>query len=330
VDFVEWASTGTGFSLKDILSMIGIYENKFRNWAKRYGKVNSHNGKIPRDFWIQDWEREAIIEFHSCHPLEGYRRLAYMMNDAGVVAVAPSTVYRVLKSAGLIGKSLGKPSKKGTGFHQPSAPHHHWHIDVAYINIGGTFYYLCMVLDGYSRYLVAWDLKPQMTEKDIEYIIEKGRERFPGTSPRIISDNGPQFISRDFKEYIRICSMTHVRTSPFYPQSNGKLEALNKTAKREVIRPSNPRTLAEARAQIDRWVNYYNETRLHSSIDYVTPWDKLQGREAEILRMRDERLEAARAKRVSAKTTQKEDHIEVGEKFAIPENERGTSIMLQN
>jgi len=61
-----------------------------------------------------------------------------------------------------------------------------------------------------------------MTEADIEIILERAKERYPGVKPRIISDNGPQFIAKDFKEFIRISGMTHVRTSPYYPQSNGK------------------------------------------------------------------------------------------------------------
>ena len=78
-------------------------------------------------------------------------------------------------------------------------------------------------MDGFSRYIINWDIREQMTERDIEVILEQAREKFPDQTPRIISDNGPQFIARDFKEYIRICGMTHVRTSPYYPQSNGKM-----------------------------------------------------------------------------------------------------------
>ncbi len=97
-------------------------------------------------------------------------------------------------------------------------------MDISYVNLAGTFYYLCSVLDGYSRYLVHWELRESMKEAEVEIILERARERFPQARPRIISDNGPQFIARDFKEFIRICGMTHVRTSPFYPQSNGKIE----------------------------------------------------------------------------------------------------------
>ena len=77
------------------------------------------------------------------------------------------------------------------------------------------------MLDGYSRFIVHWDLRESMTEADIEIILQGAKEKHPGVKPRIISDNGPQFIARDFKEFIRISGMTHVRTSPYYPQSNG-------------------------------------------------------------------------------------------------------------
>jgi putative transposase len=105
-------------------------------------------------------------------------------------------------------------------------------------------------VDGYSRFLVHWDLRESMTEAAIEVILERAKEKYPQAKPRIISDNGPQFIARDFKEFIRISGMTHVRTSPFYPQSNGKLERWHKTLKSECIRPLTPLTLEDARRLI--------------------------------------------------------------------------------
>jgi len=202
--------------------------------------VNEHNGWVPRDFWLEDWEKQAIIGFHLKNPLEGYRRLTFMMIDADIVAVSPTSVWRVLGQAGLLSKWNGKPSKKGTGFEQPLAAHQHWHIDVSYINISGTFYYLCSILDGCSRYIVNWDLRESMTEADIEIILERAKELHSEARPRIISDNGPQFIAKDFKEFIRVSGMTHVSTSPYYPQSNGKIERWHKSLKGECIRPGTP------------------------------------------------------------------------------------------
>lgn len=219
------------------------------------------------------------------------------MLDADIVAVSPSSVWRVLSRAGLLRKWNGKKSLKGTGFEQPPEPHQHWHIDVSYINVSGTFYYLCSVLDGYSRAIVEWDLREAMRETDVEIILEAAKEKYPRARPRVISDNGPQFIARDFKEFIRISGMTHVRTSPYYPQSNGKLERWHKSLKGECLRPGVPLTLADARRLIGSYVEHYNTVRLHSAIGFVTPQDMLAGRQSEIHEARDRKLEQARQQR---------------------------------
>jgi len=271
-----------------------VSKGKYYAWCKRYGKANEHNGKIPRDNWLEDREKQAIIEYHQRFPLEGYRRLTFMMLDADVVAVSPSSVYRVLHGAGLLDRWSRRPSRKGTGFNQPSAPHHHWHVDIAYLNVSGTFYYLCSILEGYSRKVLHWEIRESMREDDVEIIVQRAHEAFPDARPRVISDNGPQFIARDFKEFIRISGMTHVRTAPYYPQSNGKIERWHKTLKETTIRPKAPATLEEARRVVAEFVEHYNTVRLHSAIGYVTPADKLAGREREIWLERDRKLETAR------------------------------------
>jgi len=233
------------------------------DWQERYGQVNEHNAWIPRDLWLEGWEKKAILDFYREHPLEGYRRLTFMMLDAGVVAVSPSSVYRVLKEAGVLRRWNVKPSRKGKGFQQPLRPHEHWHVDPTYIPICGTYYHLCPVLDGCSRYVVQWDIGLRMTEADVEIILQRARERFPGAHPRVISDNGPQFVAKDFKEFIRLSGMTHVKTSPYYPQSNGKVERWQKTLKGESLRPRTPLSLEDARRVVTEFVRHYNEVRLH-------------------------------------------------------------------
>jgi putative transposase len=294
VDFVRRWSEATEIGAGRLVGWLGVSSSKFYDWRERYGRVNEHNGWVPRDFWLDDWDKQAIISFHLKNPLEGYRRLTFMMLDADIVAVSPSSVWRVLGQEGLLRKWSGKPSKKGTGFEQPQHPHEHWHIDVSHINISGTFYYLCSVLDGHSRSIVHWDLRESMTEAEIEVILPGAKEKHPAAKPRIISDNGPQFIARDFKEFIRISGMTHVRTSPYYPQSNGKLERWHKSLKSECIRPGTPLTPEDGRRLIQQYVDHYNTVRLHSAIGFVTPADMLAGRQAEIHAARDRKLEEAR------------------------------------
>lgn len=297
VDFVQGFTIRAKLPQWWVLLKLAIHPQQFFRWEKRYGSVNHHNGTIPRDHWLEDWEQEAMLAFHERHPLEGYRRASFMMLDEDVVAVSPATVYRVLKKAGCLNRFKGKPSKKGTGFEQPVRAHEHWHVDVTYINIAGTFYYLCALLDGYSRYLVHWEIRDRMTSADVETIVQRAKEQYPDARPRIISDNGPQFIAKDFKEFVRISGMTHVRTSPYYPQSNGKMERWNQTVKVTTIRPHAPGSLEEAQRLVASFVEHYNTKRLHSAVGYVTPADKLAGREEAIWQARDGKLEAARERR---------------------------------
>jgi transposase InsO family protein len=220
-----------------------------------------------------------------------------MMIDTNIVAVSASTTYRVLTEAGLLGHRDWPASKKGTGFVQPLKAHEHWHVDVSYLNICGTFYYFCGLLDGYSRTIVHWEIREAMTEVDIEIIIQRARESFPGATPRIISDNGPQFIAKDFKTFIRQCGMTHVRTSPYYPQSNGKIERFHQSLKVEAVRPKTPVSLDDARNVTRRYIAHYNETRLHGAIGYIAPLDKLEGRAEAIQAKRRRKLHEARERR---------------------------------
>lgn len=297
IDYIRYWSDKTGIKATKMVRWIGIHRSKYYDWASRYGEVNEHNAWIPRDFWLADWEKQAIIAYYHDHPLEGYRRLTYMMMDDDIVAVSPSSVYRVLSGAGLLSRWNHKASKKGAGFQQPLKGHEHWHIDISYINIRGTFYYLCSILDGFSRYIVHWEIRESMTEADVEIILQRAREAFPDASPRMISDNGPQFVSKDFKEFIRISGMTHVKTSPYYPQSNGKLERYHKTIKGTCIRVKTPLSLADARDIVADFVDHYNTERLHSGIGYITPKDKLEGRAEAILAGREAKLAAAREAR---------------------------------
>ena len=122
-------------------------------------------------------------------------------------------------------------------------------------------------------------------------------QSLPEAKPRIISDNGPQFVAKDFKEFIRISGMTHVRTSPYYPQSNGKIERSHKSLKGECIRPGTPLSLEDARRLVEGYVEHYNTVRLNSAIDYITPKDMLAGRQQEIHAERDRKLEVARRQR---------------------------------
>ncbi len=297
VDYVQdWRKrTGLGGAL--FIAWLGISTSKFFERKHRHGMVNEHNALVPRDHWSEEWEKQAIIQFQQEYPLEGYRRMAFMMIDKDIVAVSPSSVYRVLSEAGLLRKWNTNKSLRGTGFMAPVAVHEHWHLDISHLNICGTFYYLCSILDGYSRTVIHWEIRESMKTMDVEVILQRAREKYPHAKPRIISDNGPQFIAKDFKVFIRESGMSHVRTSPYYPQSNGKKERWFRTLKSECIRPKTPLSLDDAKRLVSEFVEHYNAVRLHSSIGYIAPADKLNGREQAIFAIRDARLQAARERR---------------------------------
>lgn len=305
VQFVAYWHQRSGVTINQMLRWLAVAPGKYYRWQKEAGQAGMSGPTPPKSHWLLPAERRAIVAYAQQHPQWGYRYLSYQMLDEDVAAVSPSSVYRVLKAANLVAHKAKTSSKKGKGFTQPTRAHQHWHIDISYLNICGTFYYLCSILDGYSRYLVHWEIREQMTEVDVEIIVQRALEKFPKVTPRLISDNGPQFIARDFKAFVREQGLTHVRISPGYPQSNGKKERWFQTLKGECIRLKTPLSVQDARRVVSHFVSDYNEVRLHSAIGYVTPLARLTGQDARILADRQKKLQQARDKRRAVQQQQK-------------------------
>ena len=220
--------------------------------------------------------------------------MTYMMMDENIVAVSPSTTYRVLKSEGLINRwNTKKSASKGTGYTQPLKPHEEWHTDIKYVNFHGTFLFFIGVLDGFSRYVVHHELRTHMTEYDVEITIQRALEKFPGKSPRIITDNGSQYISKDFESFLKDAGLQHIKTSIAYPQSNGKIERFHRSINSECINNHSLIDLEDARKQFDLYIDYYNTKRLHSSLFYITPEDYLNNKTKKILKLRQRKLNEA-------------------------------------
>jgi transposase InsO family protein len=249
------------------------------------------------------FEREAIINYAKNHYADndyylrdGYRRLTYRMLDEDVVAISPSSVYRILKSEGLLNQwNTVKSSSKGNGFRQPDGTHKHWHIDIKYINFHGTFLFLISVMDGYSRYIVHHELRINMQEYDVQITVQRAKEKYPDERPRIISDNGSQFISKDLTEYLKQAGLQHIRTFRLrrtYPQ-DGKLERFHRSLGIECLNSKSFITIEDARVIIAKYFDYYNRVRLHSSLFYLTPEDFLLGREKEKITLREQKLQQA-------------------------------------
>ena len=227
-------------------------------------------------------------------PLEGYRRLTFMMLDDDIVAVSPSSTYRVHKAAGRLDRKNVTPSKKVTGFVQPTKIQQEMHVDVSYINVGGTFYYLISALDGFSLCIVHWELRETMKEHDVELVISKAIEKHLGISPCIISDNGPTFIAKDVKEFIRQYGPNTRTNEPLLSAEKWQGGPGNDSPKSEYALPSCPATREETQKQIEKYVNHYKHVRLHSAMGYITPADCLAGIRQVIGEERCRKLESER------------------------------------
>ncbi|MGC8596132.1 MAG: transposase, partial [Candidatus Kryptoniota bacterium] len=138
-------------------------------------------------------------------------------------------------------------------------------------------YFLISVIDGYSRYIVHHELRTSMEEYDVEITIERALEKFPFERPGLISDNGSQYVSRDFAEFLRLTGLQHTRTSVGYPQSNGKIERFHESISQECLRKRSLIDIEDARKQVAEYIEYYNTRRLHSALYYLTPEDYLNG-----------------------------------------------------
>ena len=285
--------------VNDSLRCLGVPRGTYYRWKKERAWEREKAAPVSpvQAFEALPEEKQAVIKYALAHPEVRHRELSWRMIDEDVAYLSASTVYRILRAEELMHRQRGRVKRYREEIEKASFPDEIWATDLMYLTVAGVQYYLITVIDEYSRYIVHWEIREQMTEADVELVLQRARERFPQARPRIISDNGPQFIARDFKHFIRLCGMQHVRTSPYYPQSHGKIERWHQTLKRECIRPGTPLTLNNARRLVATFVDQYNNRRLHSAIGYITPADKLTGREEIIFAQRREKLAQARQKR---------------------------------
>lgn len=286
----------TGYSISRLLSLYGISKSTYYDWSN-----NCSADIAPRKnlFALTPDETKAILDFRAFHRVVGYRKLTHMLNDANIAYTSESTVYNLLKrnnclhSSGVNNASVSKEYRE-----KPQCVHHHWHIDIAYLKISGVFYFLVMMLDGYSRYILDWDLMTDMLGSSVEDFVVRVKEKYPHAKPKLISDNGAQFVSLDFKRLLTRLEIQHVRTRRNHPQTNGKIERLNGTVKNEAIRPNAPVTFSEAWETVNEHVYYYNGQRLHAGIKFLRPADMFFARDKQILARRKSNIEIARKLRV--------------------------------
>ena len=156
IDFTAEWSERTEIPAARVISRLGLQRGEFYASKERYGKANELSDRIRRDHWLTPDTKQATLDFHEKHPLDGYHRLTFMMLDPDVGAASPTAVHRVLQTAARLDRWNGRPSRTGMGFEQPVQPHPHRHVDISHVNVASTFYYLRSILDGCGRSLVHW------------------------------------------------------------------------------------------------------------------------------------------------------------------------------
>ena len=286
--------TKTRIPIKMLLRYAGIPWRTWWEWQERRGVETKHNNNTPKNNNLTPIEIMAIVAFCTANPLKGYRMLCWEMIDRNIAFVSCSSVYNVIKRHNLGKKWAEAVEMAKRGFDQPKTIHEQWHIDFSYIRIGGAFYYFLGILDGFSRKILNWRLCKNMKGINAEILVAQTKELYPeARTPRLISDNGSQFISKDFKELLALLEFGHTLTSANHPQSNGKLERFNRTLKTEHVRRSAYLNYQDACLRMAEWMVYYNSQRLHSAIWYLTPNDVFYGRTTKRLAERKEKLHTA-------------------------------------
>lgn len=234
-------------------------------------------------------EEEAIIlkKAEQCTHLN-HRKLAHQIFRDHDIFVSESLVYRVLKRHNLIRAKGGFKIKAGDSWtNQPQAPDEIWHTDISYIACGlndngkGVFWYLIAVLDGYSRYVVSWDIYPDMTRERCFQVVDQAillAQLSWDRRPRLLSDNGKQFRARTARQFFKeLCNLEQIFTASHHPETNGKIERLFESAKYEALYRNDYDSSDEARTILAEFFDYYNNHRLHQALEYRTPREVYYG-----------------------------------------------------
>lgn len=286
-------------SVKRTLEELDIPRSTFYSWYKCYLEVGV-NGLTdhwygPGKFWnlIPDSERKKVIQLALEYPEKSPRELAWYVTDTEGYFISESSVYRILKAFDLITSPAYIVMSASDKFKHPTKRINElWQTDFTYFKITGWgWYYLSTILDDYSRYIIAWKLFTTMSSGDVKELLElairkTGIDKIKVVHrPRLLSDNGPCYISKELKEYLRQQSVSHTRGKPFHPMTQGKIERFHRSMK-NVINLNHYYFPWDLEKEIDKFVNYYNHERYHEGIQNLTPADVYDGKDKEIINQR--------------------------------------------
>jgi RNA-directed DNA polymerase len=286
---------------KETLAELGLAASTYYRWQRRY-RLQGEAGLVdrrpqPATIWnrLRPEEEQTILRAALQAPDHSPREIACWISDHAGFTISESSVYRVLKRHGLIREVQlqGFPASKEYGI-KTTRVNEQWQSDASYFFVvGWGWYYLISVLDDFSRFILAWELKVDMTSASISEVVEQavewtGMKEVPVEDrTRLLSDNGSSYLSRAFEDYLRVLRIRHIRCAPHHPQTNGKIERFHETlkARLNLLVYTSPEELHRAMAQ---FIEFYNQRRYHEGIGNVTPADVYYGRREEVLQRREE------------------------------------------
>lgn len=288
-------------SIKQTLAELNINRSTFYNWYRRYQQGGfealAKRYRPPKQFWnqIPPWERQRVVEIALEQPQKSARELAWYITDKRGYYISESTVYRILKAHDLVTSPVYTVISALDKFPHPTkAPNELWQTDFTWFKVvHWGWYYLCTILDDYSRYILAWQLCTGMSSEKVKQTIEKAIG-FTGIwdpqvlhRPRLLSDNGPCYVSKALGQYLQDRGIAHSRGKPYHPMTQGKIERYHRSMK-NILLLENYYSPSELEDQIELFVDYYNNYRYHEALDNITPADVYNGRRWEILTSREQ------------------------------------------
>jgi len=288
-------------SIRKTLAELEVPRSTFYDWYHRYQK-DGYDGLAdqktgPRQFWNQIPEsvQEQVVELALAQPEKSSRQLAWQFTDDQEYYVSESSVYRILKSFDLVQSPAFLMVTAKDKFENPTTKVNElWQTDFTYFKIiDWGWYYLSTVLDDYSRYILAWKLSPTMATTDVEDTLNLALEKAGLTEvrvrhrPRLLSDNGPAYVSKELKQFLKRKDIEHIRGAPYHPMTQGKIERWHRSMK-NVVKLQNYYSPSELEQSIAEFVEYYNNQRYHETIDNLTPSDVYSGKSEEVLTKREQ------------------------------------------
>lgn len=291
----------TELSVSNTLKELGVPRSTFYRWYRDY-QEEGEDGLLdkrprPRQFWnrIPESVRQQVVDLALEYPDRSSRQLAWLFTDQEGYFISESSVYRILKGFDLIESPAFEVITAADTFKHPTRRVNElWQTDFTYFKIiGWGWYYLSTILDDYSRYILAYKLTPSMSAVDVQNTLQialdkTGLDRvLVEHRPRLLSDNGSCYLSKDLKAFLDSKHIEHTRGAPYHPMTQGKIERYHRSMK-NVVRLQNYYSPWELDREIASFVEYYNHQRYHESLDNLTPADIYFGRQKEVLGKREE------------------------------------------